>query len=136
MGCLGFWFNIGMQPSAEVLIREDGTVTINEGSPDIGGSRASMCLMAAETLGIPYERITAHVADTESTGYCNMTGGSRTTFATGMAVVEACEDFIAQCKERAAMTWDIDADQVDWDDGQAVRSRALMPTLIHYRLLT
>ena len=116
----GFWFNIGMQSSAEVLIREDGTVTINEGSPDIGGSRASMCLMAAETLGIPYERITAHVADTESTGYCNMTGGSRTTFATGMAVVEACEDIIAQCKERAAMTWDIDADQVDWDDGQAV----------------
>ena len=116
----GFWFNIGMQSSAEVLIREDGTVTINEGSPDIGGSRASMCIMAAETLGIPYERITAHVADTESTGYCNMTGGSRTTFATGMAVVEACEDIIAQCKERAAMTWDIDADQVDWDDGQAV----------------
>ena len=116
----GFWFNIGMQSSAEVLIREDGTVTINEGSPDIGGSRASMCLMAAETLGIPYERITAHVADTESTGYCNMTGGSRTTFATGMAVVQACEDIIAQCKERAAMTWDIDADQVDWDDGQAV----------------
>ncbi len=116
----GFWFNIGMQSSAEVLIREDGTVTINEGSPDIGGSRASMCLMAAETLGIPYDRITAHVADTESTGYCNMTGGSRTTFATGMAVVQACEDIIAQCKERAAMTWDIDADQVDWDDGQAV----------------
>ena len=116
----GFWFNIGMQSSAEVLIREDGTVIINEGSPDIGGSRASMCLMAAETLGIPYERITAHVADTESTGYCNMTGGSRTTFATGMAVVQACEDIIAQCKERAAMTWDIDADQVDWDDGQAV----------------
>jgi CO/xanthine dehydrogenase Mo-binding subunit len=91
----GFWFNIGMQSSAEVLIREDGTVIINEGSPDIGGSRASMCLMAAETLGIPYERINAHVADTESTGYCNMTGGSRTTFATGMAVVQACEDIIA-----------------------------------------
>jgi len=116
----GFWFNIGMQSSAEVLIREDGTVIINEESPDIGGSRASMCLMAAETLGIPYDRINAHVADTESTGYCNMTGGSRTTFATGMAVVQACEDIIAQCKERAAMTWDIDADQVDWDDGQAV----------------
>ncbi|GIT39878.1 MAG: hypothetical protein Ct9H300mP8_10740 [Gammaproteobacteria bacterium] len=50
-----------MQSSAEVLIREDGPVTINGGSPDIGGSRASMCIMAAETLGIPHERITAHV---------------------------------------------------------------------------
>ena len=41
----GFWFNIGMQSSAEVRLSEDGTVTVVEGSPDIGGSRASMCLI-------------------------------------------------------------------------------------------
>ena len=117
---VGFWFNIGMQSSAEVRISEDGMVTVMEGSPDIGGSRASMALMAAETLGVPYERVKAHVGDTESTGFCNVTGGSRTTFATGMAVVQACEDIIAQCKQRAAATWDIDADQVDWTDGEAV----------------
>ncbi len=117
---VGFWFNIGMQSSAEIRIAENGAVTIMEGSPDIGGSRASMCLMAAETLGIPYENINAHVGDTEATGYCNTTGGSRTTFATGMAVIEACEDIIAQCKERAALTWELDVDQVDWEDGQAI----------------
>ena len=117
---VGFWFNIGMQSSAEVRIAENGYVTIMEGSPDIGGSRASMCLMAAETLGVPYETINAHVGDTEATGFCNTTGGSRTTFATGMAVIQACEDIIAQCKERAALTWDLDVDQVDWEDGQAV----------------
>lgn len=117
---VGFWFNIGMQSSAEVRIAEDGTVTVVEGSPDIGGSRSSMCLMAAETLGVPYEAVRAHVGDTESTGFCNVTGGSRTTFATGMAVVQACEDIIAQCKERAASTWDIDEDQVDWIDGEAL----------------
>ena len=117
---VGFWFNIGMQSSAEVRIAEDGMVTVMEGSPDIGGSRAGMALMAAETLGVPYEQIKAHVGDTESTGFCNVTGGSRTTFATGMAVVQACEDIIAQCKQRAALTWDLDAEQVDWADGQAV----------------
>ncbi|MXW08017.1 MAG: xanthine dehydrogenase family protein molybdopterin-binding subunit [Gammaproteobacteria bacterium] len=117
---VGFWFNIGMQSSAEVNIAEDGAVSIMEGSPDIGGSRASMCLMAAETLGVPYETINAHVGDTESTGFCNLTGGSRTTFATGLAVVKACEDVIAQCKARAAMTWELDVEQVDWRDGQAV----------------
>ena len=116
----GFWFNIGMQSSAEVRISEDGTVTVVEGNPDIGGSRASMCLMAAETLGVPYDEVRAHVGDTESTGFCNVTGGSRTTFATGMAVVQACEDIIAQCKQRAAATWDLDAEQVDWVDGEAV----------------
>lgn len=117
---VGFWFNIGMQSSAEVRIAENGHVTIMEGSPDIGGSRASMCLMAAETLGVAYETINAHVGDTEATGFCNTTGGSRTTFATGMAVIQACEDIIAQCKERAALTWDLDVEQVDWEDGQAI----------------
>ena len=117
---VGFWFNIGMQSSAEVRISEDGMVTVMEGSPDIGGSRAGMALMAAETLGVPYDQVKAHVGDTESTGFCNVTGGSRTTFATGMAVVQACEDIIAQCKQRAALTWDVDEDQVDWVDGEAV----------------
>ena len=117
---VGFWFNIGMQSSAEVRIAEDGMVTVMEGSPDIGGSRAGMALMAAETLGVPYEQVKAHVGDTESTGFCNVTGGSRTTFATGMAVVQACEDIIAQCKQRAALTWDLDEEQVDWVDGEAV----------------
>ncbi len=116
----GFWFNIGMQSSAEININENGTVMVIEGSPDIGGSRASMCLMAAETLGIEYDSVRAQVGDTESTGFCNVTGGSRTTFATGMAVVQACEDVIAECKKRAAMSWGVDDDQVEWQDGQVV----------------
>ena len=117
---VGFWFNMGMQSSAEVRIAEDGMVTVMEGNPDIGGSRAGMALMAAETLGVPYEQVKAHVGDTESTGFCNITGGSRTTFATGMAVVRACEDIIAQCKQRAALMWDLDEEQVNWVDGEAV----------------
>ena len=116
----GFWFNVGMQSSAEININEDGSVMVIEGSPDIGGSRASMCLMAAETLGVDYEDVRAQVGDTESTGFCNVTGGSRTTFATGMAVIEACEDVIAECKKRAALTWGVDADQVEWQDGKVV----------------
>ena len=116
----GFWFNVGMQSSAEVNINENGSVMIIEGSPDIGGSRASMCLMAAETLGVDYDDVRAQVGDTESTGFCNVTGGSRTTFATGMAVTQACEAVIADCKRRAAMTWGLDEDQVEWEDGQAI----------------
>ncbi|MGE0623045.1 MAG: xanthine dehydrogenase family protein molybdopterin-binding subunit [Pseudomonadales bacterium] len=116
----GFWFNAGMQSSAEVHVNEDGTVQLVEGSPDIGGSRASMALMASETLGIPYEKIRVLVGDTEASGFSNVTGGSRTTFATGMAVIQACEDIITQCRERAAKTWGMDAEQVAWEDGQAI----------------
>lgn len=117
---VGFWFNFGLQSSAEVHVNENGTVTVVEGNPDIGGSRASMCIMAAETLGVPYESVRTLIGDTESTGFSNSTGGSRTTFATGMAVVRACEDIIAQCRARAAVTWGIDEDQVLWVDGQAI----------------
>ncbi len=115
-----FWFNAGMQSSAHINVNDNGTITIVEGSPDIGGSRASMALMAAEELGIPYERIRVQVADTESAGFCNTTGGSRVTFATGMAVIQAARDVIGQMKQRAAAVWNVEADQVDWTDGQAV----------------
>ncbi len=117
---VGFWFNIGFQSSAEVHVNEDGTVTVIEGNPDIGGSRASMAIMAAEELGIPYENIRVQIADTENAGYTMVTGGSRTTFATGMAVVEAARDVIGQAKARVAKLWQVDADMVEWRDGQAL----------------
>ncbi len=116
---VGFWFNAGNNSSAEVHVAESGMIQIVEGSPDIGGSRAAMAIMAAETLQVPYERIRVRVGDTDSTGFCNTTGGSRTTFATGMAVINACEDVVAQLKARAAITWGIDAEQVEWEDGEA-----------------
>ena len=117
---VGFWFNAGMQSSAEVHINEDGTVTVIEGNPDIGGSRASMALMAAEELGVPYEKVRVVVADTETAGFTNVTGGSRVTFATGMAVIEAARDIVGQLKSRAAALWSVDEDMVDYIDGEVV----------------
>ena len=117
---VGFWFNGGNQSSAEVHITDDGHVLVVEGSPDIGGSRASMALMAAETLGVPYDHIRVNVADTDSTGYCATTGGSRTTFATGLAVINACENAIVELKKRAAAAMDLDVDQVDWANGTVI----------------
>ena len=116
---VGFWFNGGNQSSAEVHVTDNGQVMVVEGSPDIGGSRASMALMAAETLGIPYDDVRVNIADTDSTGYCATTGGSRTTFATGLAVVKACESVIVELRKRAAAAMGIDVEQVDWIDGEA-----------------
>jgi CO/xanthine dehydrogenase Mo-binding subunit len=115
----GFWFNIGGESSAALHINEDGTATVVEGNPDIGGSRAGMAMMAAEVLGIPYEHVRPVVADTASTGYCFLTGGSRVTFATGMAVTQAAEKAVVELKKRAAMIWDISPDAVDWKEGKA-----------------
>jgi CO/xanthine dehydrogenase Mo-binding subunit len=116
----GFWFNIGGESSACVHVAEDGSVVVTSGSPDIGGSRASMAMMAAEVLGIPVERVRPIVADTASVGFTNMTGGSRVTFATGMATIQAAERVVEQLKQRAAMIWDISPDAVEWKDGEAI----------------
>jgi CO/xanthine dehydrogenase Mo-binding subunit len=115
----GYWFNGGGESSATVEVNADGTVLVATGSPDIGGSRASMAIMAAETLGVDYNQVRAIVADTGSVGYTHVTGGSRVTFATGMAVVEATKTVIKDLCKRAAMIWDIDPDAVVWEDGMA-----------------
>lgn len=115
----GFWFNAGMNSSATVHVNEDGNLTVVVGSPDIGGSRASMGLMAAEEMGIDVGRIQSIVADTETVGFNDVTGGSRVTLATGFAVVEACRAIKDDLRRRAATTWDCEVDEVEWVDGQA-----------------
>ncbi|NQW81979.1 MAG: xanthine dehydrogenase family protein molybdopterin-binding subunit [Polaromonas sp.] len=115
----GFWFNGGGESSATVHVNEDGSVSLATGSMDVGGSRASMALMAAETLGVPYDKVRSIVADTASIGYNHVTGGSRVTFATGIAVVDACNKIIENLRLRAAVMWKIDIDNVIWEDGYA-----------------
>ena len=115
----GYWFNGAGDSGATVAINADGTVTIATGSPDIGGTRASMAIMAAETLGIDYELIQSSVVDTETVPYCHVTGGSRVTYATGLAVIDACNKVIDDMRARAALIWDVDVDAVVWEDGHA-----------------
>jgi len=115
----GYWFNGGGESSATVHVNEDGTVVVATGSPDIGGSRASMAIMAAETLGVDYSQVRPIVADTASVGYTHVTGGSRVTFATGIAVIEATKKVIKELCTRAAMMWDVDPEGVIWENGCA-----------------
>ena len=115
----GFWFNFGGQTSTSLNINIDGTVALAVGTPDIGGSRASMCLMAAEELGIEYDQVRAIVADTSSLGFNDVTDGSRVTFASGLATIQAARDAIGKLCQRAAKIWDIPEDAVVWEDGHA-----------------
>jgi CO/xanthine dehydrogenase Mo-binding subunit len=116
----GFWFNIGGESSAAVHIAEDGTVVAVSGNPDIGGSRASIGMMVAEVLGVKPDLVRTIVADTASIGFTHVTGGSRVTFATGMAATQAAERVVEQLKSRAAQIWDIPVEAVEWKDGEAV----------------
>jgi CO/xanthine dehydrogenase Mo-binding subunit len=115
----GFWFNIGGDTSTSINLNEDGTVTLVEGTPDIGGSRASICLMAAEALGIDYDKVRPIIGDTSALGYTFLTGGSRATFSNGIAVKLAADALIKEACARVAKVWEVPEEAVKWEDGVA-----------------
>jgi len=115
----GFWFNIGGESSAVVNVNPDGTAIVMSPNPDIGGSRASMALMAAEVLGIDVEKVRPIIADTASIPYSDLTGGSRVTFAVGMAVMDAATAVVNDLRARAAQIWEVEVEGVEWRDGAA-----------------
>jgi CO/xanthine dehydrogenase Mo-binding subunit len=113
----GFWFNIGLKSSATASVNPDGTVSLVEGSTDIGGTRTSVAMQLAEALGIRAEDVRPVVGDTEGIGYTDVTGGSRVTFATGWAAYEAAQDIKRQMIARAAQIWEVSPDGVEYEGG-------------------
>jgi CO/xanthine dehydrogenase Mo-binding subunit len=113
----GLWRNNTGPSSAIAIVHNDGTVHLIEGSPDIGGTRASVSQQFAETLGIPFEDVHPTVGDTDAIGFTSVTGGSGVTFKTGRAAYEAAQDIKRQMCERAAKTWECPFDEVVYEDG-------------------
>ena len=116
----GYWFNGGGESSATVHVNEDGTVVVATGSPDIGGSRASMAIMAAETLGVDYDQVRAdrrrhrfgrlHARDRRLARHLrDRHGGGR----------RHQERDRTTCAARAAKIWEVDPEGVVWEDGHA-----------------
>jgi CO/xanthine dehydrogenase Mo-binding subunit len=116
----GYWFNHGGETSVTVAVSEDGGATVSIGTPDIGGSRASIALMVAETFGIQYDDVRVNVVETGALGVNEPTHGSRATFASGKAAVIGARQAIAEMCRRAAAEWGIDPEAVEWVDGAAV----------------
>src|SRR5256712_12413198 len=87
------------------------------GARDIGGLRASLAMVAADELGIPYDKVRPIIGDTGSLGFNFLTGGSRSAFSGSMAIVEAARQIKAELCARACKLWDAKPDQVEFKDG-------------------
>lgn len=91
------WYGIGNtglpNPAAAfVEIMGDGSANVMFGAADIGqGSGTTMAQIAAETLGITYEKVHVSWGDTRSTPEGGATSASRQTLITGNAVMKACQ---------------------------------------------
>ena len=109
----GFWINGTGPSSCTAAVNADGTISLVEGSPDIGGSRTVAAMHVAEVLGLPAEDVHPQVADTDSVGFTSTTGGSSVAFKTGWASYEAAQDVKSQMIARAAGIWQVQPQDVD-----------------------
>ena len=112
----GFWGNNSGPASAVAVVNSDGTISLTEGSPDIGGSRVALAMHVAEVLGIPVEDINPQVGDTDSIGFTSNTGGSSATFKSGWACYNAAQSVKEQMVLRAAKIWEIPEADVEYKD--------------------
>ena len=114
---VGFWGNGTGPASASASVNPDGTISLVEGSPDIGGSRTVAAMHVAEVLGIESNDVKPLVGDTDSVGYTSSTGGSSVAFKTGWACYEAAQDVKRQMISRAATLWDVNEKDIEYKNG-------------------
>ena len=132
---VGFWMNAAAESSCTVSVNADGTINLIEGSADIGGTRASVAMQAAEVLGISAEDVHPSVVDTDSVGYTSGTGGSSVTFKTGWAAYQAANHLKDQLIERASAIWGVDPETVELENG-AFRSKTDSELSMAFKELT
>ncbi|HEX6770234.1 MAG TPA: xanthine dehydrogenase family protein molybdopterin-binding subunit [Candidatus Binatia bacterium] len=100
--------------STAVRVHADGSATIMTGSTELGqGSHTVLPQIAAEELGIGYDKVNVVSSDTAITPYDRSTGASRTTTLMGSAVQEACQEAIQQMVVMAADVLKVKTEQIE-----------------------
>jgi CO/xanthine dehydrogenase Mo-binding subunit len=94
-------------------------MTVVVGSVDLSGSDTSLGLIAAQALGMANESVNVVHANTDTMPYSGGTGGSKTTYAMGAAVLSAARDarnqiltIAADMLEAASTDLDIEGDKI------------------------
>jgi 4-hydroxybenzoyl-CoA reductase subunit alpha len=105
-----------------IKVEEDGSVYLFTGAADTGqGSDTALAQIAAQELGVAYERIRIRAADTEITPFDTGSFASRVTFISGNATKNAAGDAKQQILEVVARECKINKDDLDIKDEQVVR---------------
>ncbi len=110
----------GTEPAAAACrLETDGSLTVIVGSVDLTGSDTSLSLIAAEGLGLSASSVNVSHDNTDTMPYAGGTGGSKTTYTVGAAVLSAAQDarkqildIAADMLEAAATDLEIEGDKV------------------------
>lgn len=121
---MGYWPNWGGTSGAQLTLQPDGTVNLTTGSVDLTGTRTSMAQIVAEELGIAPHQVNSMVGDTETALFADGTGGSRTTFATGIAVSNGAKALLAELRRRAARLLNLPEEALSFAGGRFTAAAA------------
>jgi len=120
----GMWGYPG-EPRSTVIVKlyPDFSVNLNMGASDIGtGTKTVMAMVVAEELGVPLARIQIEHADTGTTQYAPVSGGSQTVLVNAPAVRAAAADVKGQLLEIAAGEMNCSAGDLVLADGKVARA--------------
>jgi carbon-monoxide dehydrogenase large subunit len=119
---IGSYLEVNAPPSKEMgglRFEEDGTVTMVTGTLDYGqGHAATFAQILVDHLGLPFDSIRLLQGDSDQLVAGGGTGGSRSTIASGTALLEAAEQVIEKGREAAAVVLEAATVDIEFDKGQ------------------
>jgi CO/xanthine dehydrogenase Mo-binding subunit len=138
---LGWWPG-GYEPAAAVCrLDADGRLTIITGAADMTGVETVFATIAADAFGLDPSRVRVVHADTSSSPYAPMSGGSKITYTVGRAVERAAVEARERLFEIAAEELEIAPEDLEIVDGavqprgapaQALSIEELAPKILRF----
>ena len=107
------------EPAAAVCsLSRDGRLHVHVGSADLNGSATGMALMAAEAFGLAPDKVRLAIGDTDIAPYSGASAGSKVTYTTGAAVVQAAQEARTQVLAIAAEELEAAVEDLEIMDGK------------------
>ncbi len=133
MACSSWAWGKALPPSTVVLrLFADGSVNLALGVSDLGtGAKTLMAQVVAEELGINPELVEIENADTATTPWTQLAGGSKTTPTDCVAVRNAAIQIKQQLIAMAAEELDVRASDLNLSGGEVMALYTLPPTEVH-----
>ncbi len=111
----------GTEPTAAACrLEKDGTFTVVIGTVDLTGSDTSMALIAADVLGMSSDAVRVRHDSTDTMPYSGGTGGSKTTYSMGPAVLNAARDTRKQILDIASEMLEASPEDLELADGKVL----------------
>lgn len=89
---VGDWQNASGPTNAFVTMAGDGSVAVVTGQVDITGLHTVMGQIVAEELGVPVEKVTVTLGDTDTVPNASLSAGSKAAYSAGTAAREAARE--------------------------------------------